>query len=243
MFGPNILADRHADSFAVHVKRLNAAGRFEIAIFIENIVGRQKRLVRFAQRFAALQESGRVMKRLATSFIAIDKTHEQRCLADARVKFFQDRKILRDKTRFKDEVLRRISADGQFRRQNQFRARSCKTLVSADDQFAIASQIPYGRVNLSKTNLHAALRQVMRNGVTSNPLLLGPMGSFLKPFVCRGAPQTTHALSSNGHSAAFGYRSCARRSNIAASASHNVWVARACRSRKKNRLPARITFW
>src|SRR5437667_3532237 len=83
----------------------------------------------------------------------------------------------------------------------------------------------------------------MRNGATSNPLLLGPMGSFLKPFVCRGAPQTTHALSSNGHSAAFGYRSCARRSNIAASASHNVWVARACRSRKKNRLPARITFW
>ena len=102
MFGPNILADRHADSFAVHVKRLNAAGRFEIAIFIENIVGRQKRLVRFAQRFAALQESGRVMKWLATSFIAIDKTHEQRCLADARVKFFQDRKILRNKTRFKN---------------------------------------------------------------------------------------------------------------------------------------------
>src|SRR5438034_1168212 len=201
MFRPDILAYGHADFFAVNLEGLDATGWLEITIFIENIVGRQKRLVRFAQRFSALEQGRGIMKWLAASFVAIHKTDEQRCFSDERVKFFQDRKILRNKTRFKNQVLRRISGDGQFRRQNQFRARSCKTLVRAYDQFAVASQIPYGRVNLSKTNLHTALRQVMRNGVTSNPLLLGPMGSFLKPFVCRAAPQTTHALSSNGHSA------------------------------------------
>jgi hypothetical protein len=40
-----------------------------------------------------------------------------------------------------------------------------------DDLLKIAAQIPYGRVNLSKTNLHAALEQIMRNTVRSNALL------------------------------------------------------------------------
>jgi len=46
-------------------------------------------------------------------------------------------------------------------------------LVSADEQFAIAPQIPDCRVDLSKTNLHAALRQIMRNTATGNVLLTG----------------------------------------------------------------------
>src|SRR5207249_8626981 len=59
---------------------------------------------------------------------------------------------------------------------------------------------------------------------------------FFPETICMpvGAPQTAHALSSMDHKAAFGYRSTARSSNIAASASHNVWVAQGCRSRKKS---------
>src|SRR5436309_9720139 len=185
MFRPDILAYGHADFFAVNLEGLDATGWLEITIFIENILGRQKRLVRFAQRFSALEQGRGIMKWLAASFVAIHKTDEQRWFSDERVKFFQDRKILRNKTRFKNQVLRRISGDGQFRRQNQFRAHSCKTLVRAYDQFAVASQIPYRRVNLSKANLHAALRQIKRNVASSNPLLQDSMGSFLKPFVCR----------------------------------------------------------
>jgi hypothetical protein len=40
-----------------------------------------------------------------------------------------------------------------------------------DDLLEIAAQIPDGRVNLSKTDLHAALEQIMRNTACSNPLL------------------------------------------------------------------------
>ena len=40
-----------------------------------------------------------------------------------------------------------------------------------DDLLEIAAQIPDGRVNLSKTDLHAALEQIMRNTAGSNALL------------------------------------------------------------------------
>ena len=40
-----------------------------------------------------------------------------------------------------------------------------------DDLLEIAAQIPDGRVNLGKTDLHAALEQIMRNTAGSNALL------------------------------------------------------------------------
>src|SRR5213595_4265156 len=112
------------------------------------------------------------MKWLAAPFVSINETDQQRRISDARVKFFQNTKILRDKTRFKNQVLRRISGDGQLGRQNQFRAGISKTLVRANDFLKIAAQIPYGRINLSKTDLHAAQSQIMRNAVRSNHLFL-----------------------------------------------------------------------
>ena len=53
MFGPNILANGDADFFPVQVERLDPRGRLEIAVLIENIVSRQKRFVRFANRLSA----------------------------------------------------------------------------------------------------------------------------------------------------------------------------------------------
>src|SRR5205823_6107874 len=134
-------------------------------------------LVRFADRFAALEQSGGIVKGLAASFIAVNKTNKQSRVSDAGVKLIEDLEILRNKTRFEDEVLRRVSGNGQFWRQDQFGATGRETLVSADDLLKIAAQIPDGRVNLSKTNLHAALEQTMRNAARSNPLL--PSSSVL----------------------------------------------------------------
>ena len=121
--------------------------------------------------FAALEQSGGIMKRLAASLISIDETDEQGRVSRPRMKLLEDLKILRDKTRFENQILRRIAGDGQFRRQNQLRARSGEALISADNLFKIAAQIPYGRVNLSKTDLHPALEQIIRNTAGSNPLL------------------------------------------------------------------------
>ena len=88
------------------------------------------------------------------------------------MKLIEDLEILRNKTRFEDEVLRRVSGNGQFWRQDQFGASGRETLVSADNLLKIAAQISDCRVDLSKTDLHAALEQTMRNPASSNPLFL-----------------------------------------------------------------------
>src|SRR6266404_7390562 len=113
-----------------------------------------------ADGFAALEQSGGVMKRLSASFIVINKTDKQRHVPHPRVKLLEDLEILRDETRFEDEVLRRIPRNRQFRCENQLCTGRSETLVSADDLLKIAAQIPHGWVNLSKTNLHAALRRL-----------------------------------------------------------------------------------
>src|SRR5438552_14730337 len=95
------------------------------------------------------------MKRFAAPLIAVNKTNKQRHVSHARMKLIEDLEILRDKTRFEDEVLRRVSGNGQLGGQDQFRASGHEALVSADDLLKIATQIPDGRVDLSKTDLHA----------------------------------------------------------------------------------------
>src|SRR5216117_1084748 len=95
------------------------------------------------------------MKRFAAPLIAVNETDQQSRVSHARMKLIEDLEILRNKTRFEDEVLRRVSGNGQFWRQDQFGASGRETLVSADDPLKIAAQIPDGRVDLSKTDLHA----------------------------------------------------------------------------------------
>src|SRR5439155_7480663 len=112
------------------------------------------------------------MTRFAAPVIAIDAADEQRHFAHASVKLLEHFKILGNKARFKDQVLRRIAGDCQLWSQNQFRSGSSQALVSADDLLKIAAQISHSRVNLSKTNLHAALEQIMRNTASSNPLFV-----------------------------------------------------------------------
>src|SRR5437660_5436611 len=109
MFCPNILTDGHADFFSVDIKRLDAVGRLEIAIFIEDIVSRQKRLVRLTNRFALLEQSRGIAERFAVSFVAINEPHQQRRFSDASVQFSKQPNVLRKEPRLKNKILRRIS--------------------------------------------------------------------------------------------------------------------------------------
>ena len=131
--------------------------------------------MRFADRFAALEQSGGIVKGLPASFVSVNETDEQSRVSYARMKLIEDLEIFRNKARFEDEVLRRVSGNGQFWRQDQFCPSGRETLVSAHNFLKIAAQIPDGRVNLSKTDLHPALEQPMLNPARSNPLLLRSM--------------------------------------------------------------------
>ena len=69
----------------------------------------------------------------------------------------QQLQIFRNETRFENQILRRVSGHRQLGREHEFRARRGEPLIRAGDQFAVSPQISDGRVNLSETNLHAAL--------------------------------------------------------------------------------------
>ena len=155
MFRPNIFANSHADFFAARIKRFGPTSRLEVAVFIEHIVSGQERLMGFANRFAFLEQSSGVMKRLAAPFIAINETDKQGHVPHPRMKLLEDLKILWDEARLKDEILRRVSGNGQLRGEDQFRPGTGKTFIRAQDQLKIAVQISDGRVNLSKANLHS----------------------------------------------------------------------------------------
>src|SRR6266404_6918124 len=173
MFCPNIFTNRHADFSSLQIKRRDAAGRLKITLLVEDVISGQKRFVSLADRFASLEQSSGVAKRFAAPLVAIDEPNQQGRLSDPGVQLLQQREILWNETRLENQILRRISGDRQLRSQHQFRAGGCETLISADDQVAITAQISHGGVNLSETNLHVALRQIMRNLASSNSLLLG----------------------------------------------------------------------
>src|ERR1700682_1881558 len=160
MFGPDIFANGDAEFFSPQVKWFNPAGRFKISVFIEDIVSGQERLVRRAYRFTRFKQGGGIVKWLAAAFIPIDETDEQGGVPHTRGKSFENLKVLGNKARFEDEVLRRVSGNGQLRGQHQFRASVGEAIVGAHDQLKIAAQIPDGGVELSKADFHAALRRL-----------------------------------------------------------------------------------
>src|SRR6202022_3141782 len=117
MFRPDIFANGDAEFFPPQVKWFNPASRFKISVFIEDIVSGQERFVRLAHRFTRFKKGGGIVKRLAAAFIPIDETDEQGGGSHARVKSFENLKVLGNKARFEDQVLRRVSGDGELRGQ------------------------------------------------------------------------------------------------------------------------------
>src|SRR6185295_2256497 len=122
IFGPDIFADGNADFRAVHVEGLSSARRLEITVFVEHIVGWQKRLERFPDWFAAFEQRCGVMKRFSFPGISVDVTNQQRRRADTAVKFSQHLEGLRNKPRLKHEVLGGVTGEREFRSQNNLSA-------------------------------------------------------------------------------------------------------------------------
>src|SRR5207253_8400927 len=169
VFGPNVLANRYADFFPVNKKRLDALSRLKISLFIENDVSWQKRFVGFPDWFAAFEQSRGVTKRFAAPIVAINKSDEQRCIADTSVQLCQQLQIFRNETRYENQILWRISGHRQLGREHEFRARRREPLICAGDQIAISPQISHRRVNLSETNLHAALVRLIATLPPASP--------------------------------------------------------------------------
>ena len=72
----------------------------------------------------------------------------------------EDLKSFWNKARFKNQVLRRIACDGEFRGQDEFRAASHQTLVCLEDLLKIASQISDDGIELGEADFHSLLRRL-----------------------------------------------------------------------------------
>ena len=65
--------------------------------------------MRFADRLPGFEQSDRVMKWFSAPLVAIDKTNQESCASDPRMQLLEHGKVLRNKLRFENEILRRIT--------------------------------------------------------------------------------------------------------------------------------------
>ena len=95
--------------------------------------------MRFRDRRAWLEQRSRIMKRLSAPLVSVYETNEQPSATNTRLEPFQDLEILRNEPRFEEKVLRRVAGNGEFRRNDQFCSRGCKSLVGANNLLKIAA--------------------------------------------------------------------------------------------------------
>lgn len=83
------------------------------------------------------------------------------------MKLFDDLERFRNKPRLENQVLRRITGNREFGRQDQVRAGGGEAFVGVDDFVEISLQIANRRIELCKTDFHAqfASGSTMRAGV------------------------------------------------------------------------------
>ena len=168
-FRPDVLADRDANNRPAHFHRNNGASRLEVTVFVENVVGRQQRLEKFAHWLAVLEKRRGVEEWLAGLAVDIDITDEERNLANFTMKRLERCEIQRDEARFEDEVLRWIARDRQFRSEHQFGAVLDERAVRFEDPAMIPGKIPDRRVPICAQN------QLLISGWKSPRTLAAPL--------------------------------------------------------------------
>ena len=95
------------------------------------------------------------MKRFAAAFVAIDETDEQRGAGQpCSCRCSQHLEILRNEPRFEEEILRRITGNGQLGRKNEIGAGGRELIVSGEDFVEVTPQIADGGIDLGETDFH-----------------------------------------------------------------------------------------
>src|ERR1043166_4784225 len=106
---------------------------------------------------AAFEQCGRVMKWPASSFVAIDEADEQRRIPDSGMELFYNLESLRNKPRFENQVLRRVTGDCELGCDDKLGAGGRKPFVGLEDPFRVALQVTNRGIKLCETDLHARL--------------------------------------------------------------------------------------
>jgi hypothetical protein len=112
--------------------------------------------MRDTHRRISLEESRGIMERLAPSFVPVDEADEERCSADFFMQPLHHLNVLGNEAGLEEQILRRITGNGEFRHKNQVGPGGVQAFVGLQNFVGITPKITNRGVDLSKANFHAS---------------------------------------------------------------------------------------
>lgn len=152
---PDIFADGDANAAAGVFDDERAGGGFEVAVFVEDIVGRQEALVGGGDDLAAMNEGGGVERGPAgAGGVSLDRADERGDVADVRGDFAEGVFAIGNEAAFEEQVARRVAADDELGEDDEFGALGDEDVVGVEDLAAIAGKVADGGVELGEAESH-----------------------------------------------------------------------------------------
>jgi hypothetical protein len=103
----------------------------------------------------SLEESRGIMERLAPAFVAVDEANEERRSADFFMQPLHHLNILGNEAGLEEQILRRISGNGELGHKNKVGSGGVQAFVGLQDFVRVTPKITNRGVDLSKANFHA----------------------------------------------------------------------------------------
>ena len=152
---PDVLANRDADAAAAVFDDEGFFGGFEIAVLVEDVVGRQQAFMRGGDDLAAMAEGGGVEGRAAgAGGVAFDGADERGDVADGGGDFAERVLAVGHEAALEQQIARRVTAHGELRIHDEFGALGDEGGVGGEDFTAVAGEVADDRVELSEAETH-----------------------------------------------------------------------------------------
>jgi len=147
--GPDILANRDADTLAVVYNDTGRGSGLEVTVFVKNIVGRQQTFAGNRSDLTPVTEGGGVVERATLAGgIEFDRADQSRRLADRGGDLGEGVGHVWDKAALEEQVAGRIAADRELRKDHQLRALRDEFDVGVEDAPAVTGEVANDRVEL-----------------------------------------------------------------------------------------------
>src|SRR6266850_530329 len=153
---PDILADADADAASGDVEELRPVKRLEVAVFVEDVVGRQQRLAEALLDAPSAEQCGAVEERPALiGWVALGKADENGRQIDGVPRERLERvPASGDEAVAQQQIARQIANQRQLRRGGEVDAGGRRLSKRLEDQTRIALQIADGGIQLQQRDLH-----------------------------------------------------------------------------------------
>jgi hypothetical protein len=152
---PDVLADGEGDLLAAEFDGRDFLGGLEVAVLVEDVVGRQERLHHAMRDLAALDDGGGVVERAAGARgVAVDVAGDERDVADRFRKRVEALESARDEVVAQKQIAGRVAAEEQLGSQHQLGALAHRIFVGGLELGAVRVVRADGGVELKEGDAH-----------------------------------------------------------------------------------------